>query len=197
MLKVTMIINNKVASPQSPSEFVKNEVLADSELYELVSLEVDQEDNFTSIGVDKAVLGSDRTKIIGVIGYGHPGGVCLKSSGEGLLKLHNTEGRFTIRENTGKLLYSSNETKNYLLGEFVQQSEEEKRAFEALMEYEIVMIKYYDRPGMHSLPPRKGHRMQDIALKHGTTIEEMKKQRNAIEDRLRRDGYDDFNNKRP
>lgn len=77
------------------------------------------------------------------------------------------------------------------MGHPYEQPEDEKRAFNALMAYEKNCFIFYDRPGKPSLTPRRGERIQDYALEYETTAEEMKKQRNAVEDQLKREGYSD------
>ena len=50
---------------------------------------------------------------------------------------------------------------------------ERSNAFKARLEYERNCEAKYDRPGMPSLPPPAGERMQDYAEKYGCAFEEM------------------------
>lgn len=49
-----------------------------------------------------------------------------------------------------------------------------RNAFRARLAYERRCAWRYDRPGRPSLPIQKGDRMEDFAIKFGTTVQEMK-----------------------
>lgn len=46
MLKITMVVDNNIASSLTPEEFVKKEVLQQSGAYDLVELKIEQGDSF-------------------------------------------------------------------------------------------------------------------------------------------------------
>lgn len=56
----------------------------------------------------------------------------------------------------------------------IKYYEESHRAFNAMMAYEKNCISKYDHPLYPSKVPIKGERMEDFALKYGTTVKEMK-----------------------
>ena len=68
--------------------------------------------------------------------------------------------------------------------------DKQQRAFKALLEYELNCIAKYDylddRP---SKPPKKGETMFDYANKYGTTIEEMKKYWQEVENEIKRQNH--------
>lgn len=60
-------------------------------------------------------------------------------------------------------------------------SESQKAAFDALLAYERNCMARYDRHNRPSVTPIPGERMEDYAVRFGTTIEEMKAARNEVE----------------
>ena len=49
MLKVTLIIDNIIASPDSPKEFVLREVLKSNPAFKLLDIRVEQESSFKKL----------------------------------------------------------------------------------------------------------------------------------------------------
>lgn len=74
--------------------------------------------------------------------------------------------------------------------------DKQERAFNALFFYEINCIEKYDVPGKPSKLPPKGERMEDFAMKYGTTVEKMKKMWPQVEFRLKELGIWETENQR-
>jgi hypothetical protein len=73
---------------------------------------------------------------------------------------------------------------HYYQGYIYKQSESEKRALDALVDYELTMQALYDYPEYMGRPSRvhaNGHKMKDFALRYGTCIEDMRKQQKNVD----------------
>ena len=71
--------------------------------------------------------------------------------------------------------------KQYLCEPTQEDKEVYERAFAARLAYERRCAWKYDRTNRSSLPVKKGDRMEDFAVKYGTTVKEMKDCEMAVE----------------